>query len=555
MTARPSDRPGRPAGPDRADPTAGRPAGQQDRAAPAAGRAGADRSTLSAYLVLSGLAVLGAVALSLRQPWGADFGLHVATVGRLADDLGHPGNPMVDSTVNGPYATPYTLLLALVARVTGAPAAVVLSAAAPVNLALLLYGLRRFVGLFSADPWAPVLVLCAVPLLWGTAVLSWSGFPTLRGLVLILPYPGTLGLALLLLGWVALARALAAPTTGRWILVGLLGGALVLVHPFTALGAALGSLALVAGRFGRTLLVRRAGETPVRAELRGLSVAVVVAVLVALAWPYFRVTDLVTRTGDLDPIHRPLYLDPVARYGFGFLVGLPALAVRLCRDRLDPLVLLFGLTGVPVLVGGVTGGYALGRLWPIVLLGLQVAAAVELVRAVRAVRRATAPRVSLRTGATWLWAATAVVTLLAGLVVQYGNLLLVLPREQLTPARRAAYRVSVPSDHRWVARQVRPDAVLLTADPVVSRALLRYRIRAVAPPWPDPLLPDEPRRRADQATLLDPATPVPRRTVLLAGYRVDWVLAPAGGYPWLDRYAVRVVPGPDGRRLVRLRVH
>ncbi|MEE6263908.1 hypothetical protein [Plantactinospora sonchi] len=501
------------------------------------------------YLVLSGLAVLGAVALSLRRPWGADFGLHVATVGRLVDDLWHPGNPMVESAANGPYVTPYTLVLALVARVTGAPAAVVLSAAAPVNLALLLYGLRRFVGLFTADPWAPVLALFFVPLLWGTAVLSWSGFPTLRGLVLILPYPSTLGLALLLLGWVALARAAAGPTPGRWILVGLLGGLLVLVHPFTALGAALGSLALVVGRLVRTPY-RRAGDGTVLAELRGLSLALALAVLVVLVWPYFRVTDLLTRAGDLDPIHRPLYLDPLARYGFGFVVGLPALAVRLCRDRLDPLVLLFGLAGLPVLLGGLTGGYALGRLWPVVLVSLQVAAAVELVRALR--RAKAAPGLRVRTVVTGLWAGAAALAVLAGLALQYGNLLLVLPRDQLTSARRAAYRISPPPDRAWVAREVPPGAVLLTADPAVGRDLLRYRIRAVAPPWPDPLLPDQARRRADQAALLDPSTPVPRRTALLAGYGVDWVLEPAGGFPWLDRYATRVVPGPGGLRLVRL---
>jgi|HigsolmetaAR206D_1030411.scaffolds.fasta_scaffold00631_13 alpha-1,6-mannosyltransferase len=495
----------------------------------------------SPYLVCATLAVVGAVALSLRQPWGADFGLHVAAVGRLRDDLLDPANPMVDSPEGGPYSTPYTVALALVARLTGIPVAVVLSAAGPVNLALLLYGLRRVVALFGSDRWTPVVALAFVPLLWGTDAPRWSGFPNLRGLPLILPYPGTLGLALLLLGWAALARALAAGTPGRWVPVGLLGGVLVLVHPFTALGAALGAFALSVPRLRR----------PAGPDLRGAALGVAVALVVVLTWPYFRVTDLLAAARDFDAIHRVLYVDPPARYGFAFAVGLPALAVRLRRDRLDPLALLVGLAGVPVLVGGLTGAYALGRLWPVVLLGLQLAAAVELVRVLRTVRHGGV-RGAARIVPTGLWVAGAAVAVLAGLVAQGGNLLLVLPRDHLTPARRAAYGISNLPDLSWLARQIRPGAVLLTADPAVGREVLRYEIRAVAPPWPDPLLSDEARRRADEAALLDPDTDPGRRADLLARYGVDWVLEPRSGYPWLDRYATRVVTGPGGARLVRL---
>ena len=55
------------------------------------------------------------------------------------------------------------------------------------------------------------------------------------------------------------------------------------------------------------------------------------ALVVVLTWPYFRVTDLLAAARDFDAIHRVLYVDPPARYGFAFAVGLPALAVRLRR--------------------------------------------------------------------------------------------------------------------------------------------------------------------------------------------------------------------------------
>jgi hypothetical protein len=209
-----------------------------------------------------------------------------------------------------------------------------------------------------------------------------------------------------------------------------------------------------------------------------------------------------------------------------------------------------------VLAGAVTGGYALGRVWPVVLLSLQVAAAVELVRVVgvhwRRARRSTGGGAAVRARIlSAAWALTAAGACLLSLQAQYGNLLLVLPADQLTPARRQAYHVANLPDYAWVGRAVGRDAVVLT-EPVAGRALLTYEIRSVAPPWPDPWLPDAKQRAADQAELLAPATTESRRRALLTKYRVDWVLDLHGTYTWADQYAVEVVHPPGPARLLRL---
>ncbi|WP_375733594.1 hypothetical protein [Polymorphospora lycopeni] len=516
------------------------------------------------YLVLSTLAVLFAVALVVRQPWGADFGLHAAVVGRLRDDLWHPADPMVEAAAPSPYFTPYPLLLAVIAKVTGLGPATVVSAAAPVNLALLLYGLWRFVRVFTANRWAPVLALLFVPLLWGPAVPQWGGFPALRGLVLILPYPSTLAFGLMLLCWVAVAGALRTPSWSRWLGAGLLGGLVILIHPFTAVNTAIGVVALVAGR----------AIWLVRARPLGVLVGAAAALLPVFGWPYFRVTAIASSASDLNAIHETLYLDVAGRYGLAFLVGVPALVLRLRRDRLDPLVLLCGLSGAVVLAGWLTGAYALGRVWPVLLLGLQVAAAVELATAVATAfgRRPVAGQppgdaVKVGTGSggpaprrpgngarllAGLWATVAAVACLAGFATQYGNLLLVLPADQLSAPRRAAHGVTNRPDLGWVGRAVEPGAVVLTGNVSVGRALLAYEIRSVAPPWPDPLLDDEERRRAEQAELVDPETPEPRRRELLVAYGVDWIFDPDGSYGWADGYASAVAEGPGGSRLLKV---
>ncbi|MEV0606476.1 hypothetical protein AB0I61_08930 [Polymorphospora rubra] len=523
------------------------------------------RGLPSPYLVLSTLAVLFSVAVAVRQPWGADFGLHAAVVGRLRDDLWQPANPMVEVISPSPYFTPYTLLLAVIAKVTGLGPATVLSAAGPANLALLLFGLRRFVGLFTTNRWAPVLALLFVPLLWGPAVPQWSGFPALRGLVLILPYPSTLAFGLMLLCWVAVAGALRTASWRRWLVAGLLGGLVILIHPFTAVGTVLGVVAFVVGRLTRLR----------RPDLVGMLVGAAAALVPVFGWPYFRVTDTLASASELDAIHEALYLDAAGRYGLAFLVGVPALVLRLRRDRLDPLVLLFGLSGAVVLAGWLTGAYAFGRVWPVVVLSLQAAAAVVLATVVAGAfgrRPAEGPAPADPAGVAGpdaagppprrpgsgirllvgLWAAVAAVACLAGFATQYGNLLLVLPADQLTAPRRAAHDVTNLPNFGWVDRAVAPGSVVLTGNAPAGRALLAFEIRSVAPPWPDPLLADEDRRLAEQAELVDAATPDPRRRALLTAYGVDWILDLDGSYGWADGYASTVVEGPGKSRLLKV---
>src|SRR5436190_20316357 len=94
------------------------------------------------YRWFAGAFVLVAVGLAIRQPWSADFGMHAATVERLRTSFTHPGNPLVDADTPSAYYSPYTVLLAAVARLTGLSAVTVLWIAGPVAVALLLVGLR-----------------------------------------------------------------------------------------------------------------------------------------------------------------------------------------------------------------------------------------------------------------------------------------------------------------------------------------------------------------------------------------------------------------------------
>jgi hypothetical protein len=499
---------------------------QAHRSAPDDIACAAMRAVPSPYLPLSAIGILFACLVAYRAPWAGDFGLHAAVVERLRQDLWHPADPMVRAYTDNPYNTPYTVLLGLIARVTGLSAVDTLRLAAPLCFALLLVGLYRFVRIFSADRWAPVVALPLVLVLWGEGAPTWSGFANLAGLPLILAYPSTVALALTLCWWAYLWRSFDRPAPGRWALAGAFLGAVAVVHPFTAVEAAVGAAALALSR------VRSLRALPV---LTGAGVAAGVT----LAWPYSSMTEVLLAVGDLDAIHRPLYTRALRTYGPPLLLCLPALVLRLRRDPADPLAAMVALSLAVAGFGWATGHWALGRMWPVVMISAQVALAVELTAALRG-RRLALP------GA---WALVTVLACGWGLRLHGDNALAVV--------RVDAPVTSFAERQAWITARVAPDDVLLLdldddEQRWTARDLIGDGVRFVAPPWPDPTLPDAAQRHTDNRTMLSATAAEDRRRELLARYGVRWVLDGDGTLRWADAYALEVVPGPGPTRLIRV---
>ncbi|WP_433889726.1 hypothetical protein [Streptomyces sp. CA-111067] len=289
--------------------------------APLAGRrARAAVGTRATPFLLAGTAFWLIVAVvAWHTPIASDFGQHAAAVQRVRDDWRHPSNPLLKTPGDGsPYYSPYIVALGLIARLTGAAGRQVVRACGPVNLAVLVAGVGAYARTLSGRRMAPVYALLAFTLLWGTRGKEWSGFSGVWSLTRGASYPSTfaVGLALLLWAWTDRVargqRARPAACAG----LGALFGVLLLIHPITALAAAVGVVAVLAAR-------QRDWSRPVAAAW---ALGVAAAFAVALSWPYF---DVFTLAGDstVDEVHRRLYLHPWQWYGLA-TVGLPALALR-----------------------------------------------------------------------------------------------------------------------------------------------------------------------------------------------------------------------------------
>ncbi|MFF1453699.1 hypothetical protein ACFVYF_37020 [Streptomyces sp. NPDC058274] len=471
------------------------------------------------YQVFGGLFWLVMSLAYWRIPMCCDFGQHAAVVERLKANLLHPLHPMADLPGAGsPYYSPYAVAQGAFARLTGLPGWEVVRLSAPVNLLVLLTGIGRFVRVLAPRrPWAPVLALLAMALLWGTERAWWSGYLGLMSMTGNLGYPSTFAIGLTFWAW-ALTGTRAAGLGGPVRYVGPSGlrgftgyaglgalyGLILLIHPITSIAAALGAVAVVVGW-------QRGWRGPVvgRWALAGGS-----ALLVAVCWPYF---DVFALTGDtsVDAMHRRLYVGMPGHFWLA-LIGLPALWARARRAARgygawwrDPLVLMFTLEYLAVAYGWVSGHYTYGRILGLTLVPLQFATAVEL----------AAPR----PWPVWrraLGVAAAVGACVGFLTVQAGA---VVPRSLDPvgfdqPPRWPTYE--------WAARHIGPGEVVITDGYHAVHSIAGYGPNLAAPAWPDPALDERERQRrlAAVRAYLAPDSTLAERTAVARRYHVRWLL-------------------------------
>lgn len=452
-----------------------------------------------------------------HTPIASDFGQHASAVQRIRDDPWHPANPLLKEPGTGsPYYSPYVVALGLTARTTGAAGWQMVRWCGPLNLAVLVAGVGAYARTLSDRRRAPVYALLAFTLLWGVRAKEWSGFCGVWSLTRGASYPSTfaVGLAFLLWAWTD-RLALRGGAAWQYAWLGAGAGVLLLVHPITALGAAVGVGATVTGR-QRGWSRRVAG----RWALAGAT-----AVATAAAWPYFDVFALVGDT-TVDQVHRRLYTHPLQWYGLAF-AGVPALVRRAGRRQADgirgrepgglrdPLVLMFAADGAIAAYGWFSGHFTYGRVFALLLSPPQFALAVELA--------AVPPWTRLRA----VLAPLAAVALCLALAAQIGA---VVPQSWLPVVTRHPQRWP---DYRWVADRVPVGAVVLTDGSIPMHVLPAYGLYLVAPTWPDPSTSaaDRARRRADATAYFAPATPVARRLAIARRYSAAWLLLPDTGPP------------------------
>ncbi|WP_433180606.1 hypothetical protein [Actinoallomurus sp. CA-150999] len=462
-----------------------------------------DRWWRDPYLVVAIPVGLWAILVTLRHTWTSDFLLHLATVDSLARDLWDPVDPLVGQASGSPYYSPYALLLGATKAATGLSARTVLEFAGMVNVALLLFALRRFCRHLGGGRLAAALALVFTLLLWGIAPVAWSGFLGLYSLSWIMCYPSVIGTALMLLVWDAFLRHRSRPEgMGALATVALLGALVVLIHPFTAVSMTIGLVAFVLAD----------PKAALRARPLGLAAGAAAAFLLVMAWPWSDVSTLFGAAGSFNTIHKVLITNVVKDGGFAAyglaLVGLPALATGGRRPLGRELQILFLLAVTVISVGAATGSYGLARAIPVAMLPLHLALASYLAERAKGWRP---------------YAAVALIACCVGLYGESAGLIRAYWRN-VSPATLRAWGAPPPApsyDH--VLEGIEPGEVVITDDWALGRLVNARGAYTVVPAWPYPFV-DEAARTRDTTAFFAPDTAPRDRLAIAERYGVTCAL-------------------------------
>ena len=270
-----------------------------------------------------------------------DYWEHRAIVAEVIRHGLHPLDPIYAEGASSRQFTPWTFLLAYVARWTGWGVDTAMMLGALLVSALFLAGIHAFARAYYAHRWAPAVLLATVTCAWGVPPLIWTGFHPLRSQLHGNYYPAELVFALTFLGWAAVVRLLRARQRG--IAAGALALALVALVAIAIVTHPLNALFLLAG--ATALAVFDPGIAIAR---RGMVLALLTTgIAVSTLWPWFNPLDLAgpgtvrgqATFNDFPFFYNPLFVIAMLWPAMAALLVLPG-QLRAARTRVPALAFL-----------------------------------------------------------------------------------------------------------------------------------------------------------------------------------------------------------------------
>jgi hypothetical protein len=470
------------------------------------------------YLCLSAVVVLLLTIFTLKGRWamGVDIWEHAAAIRELSLHPLHPQHPFYAVDASHQFFNPYSLVLALVSRITGVGVPTVLNVAGIANVVLLLVGLHLFVTRISRRRHVDFYTLLLVLVLWGPGAWFFSGFLHWDVLPIVMTYPSTFAKGVSLIALWLYQRHLDERDRRLLVIIVALLTVTLLSHPVDALAAYIGLVALS---------FRHDDQRVDRTVALALAIAAT-SFLVAFLWPYFSLYGLLFGHAQahyresIGGADHDMYVHVLSRI-FPMLIVVPFFVRRLWRDWRDPLALY--LTGLVLLYayGYAVKNWSYGRLVSSIMFIAAILLAEELVMAAEAASRAgDAARPALR----WVQVTTVGLLVLGTYNVRNGFVVLPDPIARRFPYSWVHSNVDMAklSQFDFLTRlTTRSDVVL--SDVYTSLSIPTFSGRTVAVARTQAFV-DADQRGTDLGTFFNPATPEPTRRGILRKYKVGFVL-------------------------------
>jgi len=447
------------------------------------------------------LTVFTLMSLHTRnQQWLGDFWEHSAVVRELITHPLHPEHPQLLLTAPHAFYSPYSLIVALIARAFSLDAISALSVMGMINLVLLLLGLRMFVLTLSPrHPEAAAFYTLLLTLfLWGADAWLFSGFFHIANLGFVLPYPSTFAIALALVALGLHRLQIKSKRKIDLLPVFLIAVVILISHPISC-------VFLAAGLVSQSILLRDFA----RSQTLWIGALLAAATLVAVCWPYYPVPAFFIREADVyHSSNHPMYQNVFGRI-WPSLAAIPLLFLDIKSNKIRPLYLMLAILSGIYLFGALTQRYSYGRMISFIVLLLHILIAEHLASLEAWARDKHRSKGFIRL------AVPVVVTSLA-LLLSFSPLKSTLERVFFPPP-------STIQAYRFLSQYTGQYDVVLS-DLQSSWIIPTFGGKVIAADHPLAFVPDHQDRQADLEHFFKPETTHPKRLQIARKYSADYLL-------------------------------
>ena len=301
--------------------------------------------------------------------WVDDFWDHSAVVTELIKHPWQPKHPQLGNDLPHVFFTPYSLLVAMVAKICHLTSVEALSLFGLINASLQFYGLSRYieslnVSFKSATFFYSVLLIL---FFWGVDPWNYSGFFHSNILNFSLPYPSAFATGLVLLAFAFNARYQSTRQYKYLLSLFVISAIVILTHAVAFIFLCAG---LVAGSFGRNK-----GQIT---HLIALSIVMLLVLICALQWPYYPFDALVRGASDVyHPSNKGVY-ENIVKTTWPVLLSLPFIAKELWQKENRQIAITLILLICIYILAWRLHKYSYGRVISYIAILLQIVIAIKI---------------------------------------------------------------------------------------------------------------------------------------------------------------------------------
>ena len=301
--------------------------------------------------------------------WVDDFWDHSAVVSELIRNPWNPKHPQLGNDLPHVFFSPYSLFVAMVAKLCHLNSVEILSLFGILNASILFYGLNKYIESLAVPNKSATFFYSTVLIMffWGSDPWSYSGFFHSNILNFSLPYPSAFATGMVFLAFAVNAKFKERIEFKYVLLLSVMSAAILLTQAVAFIFLCAG---LVSGALGT--------KTEERWHLVALSVVLILTLTGALVWPYYPFLEMLRGASDVyHPSNKGVY-ENIFTTIWPLFLALPVIAKDFFKKQNQQLSVTIILLVMVYLIAWQLQKHSYGRVISYIAMMIQILLAIKI---------------------------------------------------------------------------------------------------------------------------------------------------------------------------------